>query len=218
MIYTLVAPHTLSCGNKEVGAVLVLARTQGWCTDYNPNLWEIMQPGLFRASSQLRQEGLGLYFQHHCFELEIRFKRQHRKALIAWLDSLGRLGRQNIRHLNFTIDLDWDLLMRGPDEKLSNYLEMMDEIHARLSDQVTVTYTATNDMSADMLWSVGDHFLSQKSPKAPRLSVGETIIESEKEYPAKYHAWKALSAYVVHENRIARAVFEPGMSWFGAHD
>lgn len=152
-----------------------------------------MQHALFRTCKQVRAESLLIFYQYHeiCFFI---LRPECCKFVLSWLDTIGEIGRVNIREL--ILELSDQLAV----ERIEQY---MSRIHAKLSDAAKVVYLGED---THMLpWAQG--FSKRNGGKAPLFEVD-------------HHAYDVNGTTVEElvDNTSGDVVvtFLPGKSWFGA--
>ena len=163
----------------------------------------LVDSSFFRACKQTRAEGLNLFYQHHTFILSV----QHANCFIAihrWLENIGNIGRDNIRHLTIRVNTmcAWSDAWTKENVKY--------RIHQKLTDHATVVYTGT---MAGYLLMVGRHLCHGNPVKAPVYMIDGKPLEP--------HWWKSNYDFdqSLHDNQHwteYSLAFYPGNGWFGS--
>ncbi|KAF6228952.1 hypothetical protein HO133_007064 [Letharia lupina] len=194
-IYTLVAsqdvldfPGSKQPGKGHTESLQCFSRFEGL----------MVNSSLFRACEQTRAEGLMIFYGYHHFELAV----EHGGcflAILLWLQNIGHFGRKNIRHLNISYVTKCSSLD----------MRHMDQIHEKLSDQATVTYTSHD--YPGLLWKIGDLYERRNYRRVPVFRIGGadgeiTTYQYTINFDDLYRGWGRLQYSLV---------FYPGKSWFG---
>ena len=199
-VYRLVSSSTdwLYCGGPKTS---MKGHTEGIpCYDSLQNVKA--HSSLYRTCKQIRDEGLALFFQHHCFLFYV----EHGGcflAILLWLRNIAEVGRNNIRHLRIRY---WNTCC--PQDVL-----YMDILHGMLSEQANVAYVPED---AESLWRLGRSF-SRIFGKAPPFRIDGWTSEHAPfkiEYTDYTHG---LNWHRLMPRRFSLAfslVFYPGQSWF----
>ena len=159
----------------------------------------LVDSSLFRTCKQTRAEGLSLFYQHHIFMLSA-LHMDCCKAILRWLQNIGSVGRDNIRHL----------IVRFRGKCNMMHKRLMDHINETLTEKATVVYIGK---PAGLLWILGRHFIHGDPAIAPVYMVDGKALEP--------NCWNINSDYGKHLYNNKRSTeysiaFYPGQGWFGS--
>ena len=158
----------------------------------------LVDSSLFRACKQTRAEGLSMFYQYHTFILSVRHVDCF-MAILRWLQNIGSVGRDNIRHLiiSFETKCDW------MDKRLIDY------VHENLTEKAEVVYIGR---TAESIWAIGWDFIYGDAAIVPVCMVNSKALGSKwwvinfdfSDHPLSTKLWTYYSM-----------AFYPGQGWFG---
>lgn len=202
-IYKLVADYQIQKTDSRAITTVYSSYDWNWKKEKrlkkegNPQLM-ILQPGLFLACRQFRDEGLPYFYQRRKFYLYLNHGKHilnlklDQAGFSSWFQAIGDLGQQNIRHLFFRNSP----MMKG--------IECLERIHRKLSDKATVVYTSSRFEFSIALWKVAAKYRAKNREKVPLFWSLETL-----KFPD-------LDGNPDSDDVVGcRLEFKPGFGWFG---
>lgn len=160
------------------------------------NMFDLNEWSLFRTCKQIHAESRPAFYQHCEFYFEL-FGPGCCKLALAWLESIGDVGRRNTRELTF------DCYVSDTDTFLQDYVG---PIHGKLTDAATVTYMG----APKAMWRFGRMFMGENA-KVPLCehcdNPGTTYDLAILEEPPE--------AFSEEDCDLAELKFCLGMLWFG---
>lgn len=140
------------------------------------NQASIQQPALIRTCVQIRTESRGFFYAHRLFKLHIWQQKttsleelwlrlwQGKTCLeraTRWLDAIGPEAQRQIRK----VEID---LYCAPVMPPREFTQIIDHIHAKLSDEATVVYrSAWRVFESVALWDLGVMFYYKNPARVP---------------------------------------------------
>ena len=186
----------------------------------------LLQPGLFRTCSQIRNESRVFFYRYHTFHLHVWQEDQGLPSRIAeqlrlwrpgtcldrvkrWLDFLGKDIRKQIRTIEIQLHCDDPTTVK-------TYAAFIDDVHARLSDEATVVYrTVSQPQGLAMLSELGRIFQARNPGRVLHFEQSNWSIRNNTNVSAS-----TLYNFVYTETRYRvpgpSLTFGPGLGWFGS--